>query len=239
MLIVVSHQSDRSSVGVHFSVHSNALTFFYCFTLLFRVSTFRRGLIELSFEMAGGYDPKMKSFGNGGDGDAFTMSLVIFSSLLSLIMWGTCSKCADKYSDFSQQKKADKLKSKNPYSDRGKQVKPISTLISTIFCTCGQVAVPEDGIDLQQMDKRVQAQMLTPPPAPASEEEYNKGMSQLKEWKKEEEFEASHTITKMLKEEAIKLEHQLEDGVKHGECLFVLYMLDVDIQYHVKFVWWY
>jgi hypothetical protein len=72
------------------------------------------GLIELSFTVSGGYDPIMKSFGNGGTGDDFTVCLVLFSAGVCIILWGSCKKCAERYSTFAQMRKAEKSKAKNP-----------------------------------------------------------------------------------------------------------------------------
>ena len=123
------------------------------------------GVVELSFEMAGGYNPEMKQF-KSGNGDGFTVALVLFTVLLSVIMWMMCSTCADKYSTFSIQKKAAKLKAKNPYSDRGKEVKPLNSMIAMIFCTCGAQSMKEDGIDNEEAKKKTDALHLTPPPPP-------------------------------------------------------------------------
>ena len=142
------------------------------------------GLVELSMSAAGGYDPAMRKFGSG-DGDSFTRALVIFSVLVTLFMWLMCSKCADKYSTFSQQKKADAAKAKNPYADRGDEMKPLSSFVSAVFCTCGTKGMEMDGIDAEEAEKKTGALQLVPPPPPVDEKEYQNNQVKLKEYKEE------------------------------------------------------
>mgnify|MGYP006096723627 FL=1 len=170
------------------------------------------GVVELSFEMAGGYNPEMKQF-KSGNGDGFTVALVLFTVLLSVIMWMMCSTCADKYSTFSIQKKAAKLKAKNPYSDRGKEVKPLNSMIAMIFCTCGAQSMKEDGIDNEEAKKKTDALHLTPPPPPVDEKVYKENMKKLNEWKEHEKKEAEHDIKHQLVNSAINLEKNLEKAV--------------------------
>jgi hypothetical protein len=189
---------------------------FFCLSFL---PFFLRGLVELSFSASGGYDPKMKSFGNGGNGDSFTMYLIIFAASLCVILTFSCSKFADRYSTFAQERKMAKTRAKNPYADRpNKIIKPLSTFLTVFFCTCcGDGATEEDGLDTEQQNKKIKAQMLTPPPAP-TDKEYDAGLKALDDYKKEKEADKDLNIVANIKNHIVDAEHQVEDiihGVQH------------------------
>ena len=196
-----------------------SLSVFFFFLLLSFLPFFLRGLVELSFSASGGYDPKMKSFGNGGNGDSFTMYLIIFAASLCVILTFSCSKFADRYSTFAQERKMAKTRAKNPYADRpNKIIKPLSTFLTVFFCTCcGDGATEEDGLDTEQQNKKIKAQMLTPPPAP-TDKEYDAGLKALDDYKKEKEADKDLNIVANIKNHIVDAEHQVEDiihGVQH------------------------
>ena len=170
------------------------------------------GAVELALHAAGGYNPQQSTFGYDKGNDIFLNILLLLVISLTLILWLSCWKCSERYSEFSISKKLAKTKATNPYDrSEGLEKKAMSSLVRVLFCTCGEQASDTDGIDNEEVNGKDSAIHLVPPPPPTNAV-YEGNAAKLQTFKEEEKKYHDHDWK-------VKLKHEVKrdvDIVKHS-----------------------